>query len=333
MIDCTSLLPIPHSAVFAHPDWHYWGGTALPFEGRWYRIFARWRKEYSFGAWITHSEIACAIGDNPLGPWSDVRPLLAREETAAWDAHNFHNPCPLYADGKFWIFYTGNRGDGSFWDHRNHQRVGVAWADHPLGPWTRCTAPIVSPTPGRWDHLITACPIVTQGPDGLYRMIYKGVADGKLPWGGAVCMGLAVAEHQAGPWVKQDGTFFCKEGFHFTTDDNYFWYEDGEYRAIVKDYGSHYQNRARQALVRFSSPDARNWEPVSPDPVLTLFELQFQDGLRGSLHRVDQPQLVRDTEGKAVALCLSIKEQPDEVSNDLSYTVMVPLAKDSERLD
>jgi hypothetical protein len=164
-------------------------------------------------------------------------------------------------------------------------------------------------------------------------MIYKGVADGKLPWGGAVCMGLAVAEHQAGPWVKQDGTFFCKEGFHFTTDDNYFWYEDGEYRAIVKDYGSHYQNRARQALVRFSSPDARNWEPVSPDPVLTLFELQFQDGLRGSLHRVDQPQLVRDTEGKAVALCLSIKEQPDEVSNDLSYTVMVPLAKDSERLD
>jgi hypothetical protein len=167
----SSLFAVPAEGLFKDPDWHLWGGTALPFDGRWYRIFARWRKSTSFNSWVSHSEIACGVGESPIGPWSDIRTILGREETSAWDAHNFHNPAPIFSEGKFWLFYTGNRGNGEFWDHRNHQRIGVAVAEHPFGPWKRFPAPIIEPTPGGWDHLITNCPTVTRGADGVYRMV------------------------------------------------------------------------------------------------------------------------------------------------------------------
>jgi len=231
----------------------------------------------------------------------------------------------MLAEGKFWLFYTGNHGNGEFWDHRNHQRIGVAVADHPLGPWRRSEKPIVDTTPGGWDHLITACPTVAQGADGIYRMIYKGVSEGELPFGGSVRMGLAIARHPAGPWVKQRGNFFCEEGVQFTSDDNYLWFQDGLFRAIVKDYGSHFQTKAKEALVLFTSPNALDWELVSPDPVLSTFHLTIGKERKGPFHRMEQPQLVFNSKGEAVALCLSIKEKPDDVDDDLCYTVQVPL--------
>jgi hypothetical protein len=325
MITSDQLLPIPAQAIFNDPDWNVWGGTALEFKGRWYRIFARWHKKTTHWGWATHSEIACAVGDSPLGPWSDVRPLLKREETDAWDAHNFHNPCPVFAEGRYWLFYTGNRGDGTFWGHRNQQRVGVAVSDHPAGPYERQPEPLLDVTLGSWDHLITACPIVMRGPDGTYRMIYKGVSEGPPPFGGTVRMGLATAPHPSGPWTKQPGTFFSKEGVQFTTDDNFFWHEGGRFHAIVKDYGRHYQPHAEKALVCFSSTDARNWVPVAEDPTLLAYDVPFADGARGPFNRVDQPQIVFDSAGRKVALCLSIKEAPDKVDEDLCYSAMMPL--------
>ena len=325
MITASSLLAVPPEGIFKDPDWHLWGGTALPFENKWYRIFARWPKNTSFDSWVSRSEIAGAVGDSPIGPWSDVRTLLGREESDKWDAHNFHNPAPIFAEGKFWLFYTGNRGNGEFWDHRNHQRIGVAVADHPFGPWKRSSQPIVDTTPGGWDHLIANCPTVTRGPDSLYRMVYKGVSEGPLPFGGTVRMGLAIAAHPAGPWEKQSGNFFCKEGVKFTSDDNYIWFEDGLYRAIVKDYGNHFQSQAKEALVLFTSRNALDWELVSPDPVLTTFHLTIGNDRRGPFFRLDQPQLIFDSGRCARALCLSIKEQPDKMNDDLSYTVQIPL--------
>lgn len=324
MINSTCLKPIPSAGVFRQDGWHLWGGTALFHENRWYRIFARWKKEAGFNAWVTHSEIAGAVGDGSLGPWSEIRTLLGRSDASDWD-HNFHNPFLVMFDGRFWLFYTGTRGNGEFWNHRNNQRIGVAVADHPLGPYERLPAPVIDVSSGGWDHLITACPIVSRGPDGLFRMIYKGVSDGPAPFGGTVRMGLAIAEHPSGPWKKQKGNFFCKDGVQFTTDDNYFWYQDGSYWAIVKDYGGHYQDQEKKALVVFSSPDAIHWEPVSPDPVLSTFSLMFDDGKRRPFFRVEQPQLVFDSSGRSIALCLSIKEKPDKEDEDLSYTVMVPL--------
>jgi hypothetical protein len=42
----------------------------------------------------------------------------------------------------------------------------------------------------------------------------------------------------------------------------------------MKDYGGHFQKEAREAWVMFQSRDARKWELVQPDPVLTLFNIR-----------------------------------------------------------
>lgn len=171
--------------------------------------------------------------------------------------------------------------------------------------------------------MITACPTVAAGPDGIYRMIYKGVSDGPLPFGGTVRMGLATARHPAGPWMKQQGNFFCVEGVQFTSDDNYLWFQDGLFRAIVKDYGGHFQSAAKEALVLFTSRNAMDWELVASDPVLTTFHLTIGNERKGPFDRLEQPQLVFDPEGRAVALCLSVHEKEGD---ELAYTVQVPLA-------
>jgi len=326
MLNALSLLPVPPEGIFKDPEWNLWGGTALPFENRWYRIFARWPKKTTFNGWTTDSEIACAVGDNPIGPWTETQTLLGGIKNGQRDTYRFHNPAPIFAEGKFWLFYTQNHGNGEFWDHRNHQRISVAWAHHPLGPWQQSASPIIETTPGGWDHLITACPTVARGPDGLYRMIYKGVSEGPLPFGGTVRMGLATAEHPAGPWTKQPGNCFCVEGVQFTSDDNYIWFQDGLFRAIVKDYGGHYQKVAKEALVLFTSPDALNWELISPDPILTTFHLTMGKERQGPFHRLEQQQLVFAPEGQPIALCLAVKETDDKVNEDLGYIVQVPLS-------
>lgn len=320
------VLRVPETGVFAAPEWHLWGGSAVRHEGLWYRIFARWPRELGFRAWVTHSEVAAAVGDSPIGPWRDPRPLFGRGDPSAWDGANCHNPLPLFAEGRYWIFYTGNRGNGDFWEHRNNQRVGVAVADHPLGPWERMTAPLIDTTEGGWDHLMTALPAVTRGPDGYYRMLYKGVSAGKPPFGGNVRVGLAVAPHPAGPWEKQPGNFFFVDGVQFPSDDNCLWYDGERYRAIVKDYGGYFQNAAKPALVLFESPDAEHWRLSEPDPVLASFWLEFADGgVRGPLTRLEQQQIIFEPNGRAVALALSVKERPDEDGADAGYCVHIPL--------
>lgn len=322
----SSLLPVPPEGILSNPDWHIWGGSVVPCGNEWYRIFARWRRCHGFNGWVTHSEIACAVGDNPVGPFDNAQTILGPRALSAWDGANCHNPLPLFADGKFWLFYTGNTGNGDFWCHRNNQRIGVAVADHPMGPWEQFDAPLIAPTPGSWDHLMTALPSVARGSDGIYRMLYKGVSAGPPPFGGNVRVGLATAAHPAGPWMKQDGNFFFVEGEQFPSDDNCLWFDGVLFRAIVKDYGRHFQDRADEALVLFESDDARTWHPTQPDPLLATFSLNFVDrGLRGPFSRLEQPEVVCDSNGHPIVLCLSVKEETDEVNDDIAYAVQVPL--------
>jgi hypothetical protein len=86
----------------------------------------------------------------------------------------------------------GNTGDrnkvsGLNWSHRNNQRIGVAVADSPAGPWKRFDKPLIDTTPGFHDAQCLANPTVTERPDGGYLMVYKAVAEKKpQPFGGPV---------------------------------------------------------------------------------------------------------------------------------------------------
>jgi len=114
------------------PGAHVWGGgpVAGP-DGRYYHLYARWAAEAGFHAWVTHSKIGWAVGDSPLGPWTVQGTLLGARR--GWD-QVLHNPDVHCFEGRYYLYDTGNHGDGDWWTHRNHQRVGVAVADCPERP-------------------------------------------------------------------------------------------------------------------------------------------------------------------------------------------------------
>lgn len=323
------LQPLPSHAILRDPDWHIWGGGMVrTADGICHLLVARWPKTCGFSAWVTHSEIAYATAPEPTGPYTIHGTALGRRAAGFWDADNAHNPMILAHAGKFYLYYTGNHGNGEWWTHRNHQRVGVAVADHPAGPWRRSGTPLVDVTRGAWDHQITACPIVTRGGDGRFYMVYKGVAEGPQPFGGQVRMGLAIAEEPQGPFVKQPGNFFDAPGVKFPSDDNFIWFADGEFHAIVKDYGGHFQSHDREALVLFRSSDARQWRPDGADPLLSRFELRWADGhIARPLARLDQPQIWFGNDGQPAVLFLAIKERADNDNTDISYNVHIPLQR------
>lgn len=70
-----------------------------------------------------------------------------------WDGLCTHNPTIHKFDGKYYLYYMGHTGDGKLlgspgkedlnWIHRNNQRVGLAVADSPNGPWTRFEEPLM----------------------------------------------------------------------------------------------------------------------------------------------------------------------------------------------
>ena len=170
-----------------------------------------------------------------------------------WDGAVTHNPNILTKDGKLYLFYMGNNGDGKYQTHRNNQRIGVAVANKPEGPWKRLDRPIidVSPDKSAFDSLCVTNPAAAVRPDGGILVIYKAVqyVEGK-PMGGNVRYGAALADNPEGPYTKAAGNIFEAEGEDakktwMLAEDPFIWFS--------RQYGNQYYaiaRRGRQVLGR-----------------------------------------------------------------------------------
>lgn len=133
--------------------------------------------------------------------WTEKGMALSKGKPGTWEGASVFTPNILVAEGKYWLFYTGVS--------RPHKRpynpdskIGIAVSDSPNGPWERlATNPALknSDNPDDFDsHLVDdACLIVREGK---YWFYYKGRQMGKSP--AQTQMGLAIAEHPQGPYVK-----------------------------------------------------------------------------------------------------------------------------------
>ncbi|MCY7356806.1 MAG: glycoside hydrolase family protein [Rudanella sp.] len=327
--------PVQATSVLQDPDWFIWGGGMVrTADGVCHGFFARWPRKAGFNAWVTHSEIIRATSPDPLGPWTMIGPVFDRR-AGFWDADNLHNPLIQEFDGKYYLYYSGNYGprDGTkegWWIHRNNQRAGVAVANHPAGPWQRFDKPLIEPTPGGTDHLLTNSPTVARRKDGRYVLIYKGVSDGPMPFGGKVRMHVAIGDSPTGPFVKQPGTVFGHETMPFPTDDNVIWGQSGRLYAIVKDYRGLYSQQARpgstekESLVLFTSDDGLDWR-LAAHPFVSDFHIRWADErVSERLHRLDQPQVWLEN-GKPSVLFLAVKAKSDDDNSDLSYNIQLKL--------
>ena len=263
-----------HSA-FRSDDMSIWGGSLVKGgDGLYHMLYSRWPKALGW-AWVTHSEIAHAVSESPFGPFRFRNVVLPPRGAEFWDGLCTHNPNLHIFEGRYYLYYMGNTGDGRAvgepgrdqlnWLHRNNQRIGVAVADTPDGPWQRLDTPVLGVSPDRSapDSLMTSNPAVCQRPDGGYLMIYKAVGhEYDLPFGGPVVHCVATSDSPLGPFVKGGDPVFTVAGDRFPAEDPYIWYQSGMYRALVKRI-THTEGCGREfSLVHYESEDgfvARGW--------------------------------------------------------------------------
>jgi hypothetical protein len=325
-LDFKSLLqPVPSSAKFIDPDYFIWGGSMIEGqEGKYHLFYSRWPKEFGHNAWLTHSEVAHAIADNPMGPYKHVDVALPARGAEYWDGLDTHNPTVHKFNGKYYIYYMGNTGDGKVtkkfnFSHRNKQRIGVAVADSPNGPWKRFDTPLidVSPNDDAWDALMASNPSILQKKDGSFLMVYKAVAKKKpLPGGGPVVHLVATSDSPTGPFKKHPDPVFTVPGERFPAEDPFIWRQGDDYWAIVKDMKGVFTNSGK-SLALFRSADGFDWRKAE-NPLVSLLEINWQSG-KQKVNHLERPQLWLKDGKPAILFCAA------DISRDHSFNVHIPL--------
>ena len=319
--------PVPLRARFELPDYYVWCGTlARAGDGAFHLLFSRWPRELGHNAWVTHSEIAYATARDPLGPYQFQGVVLPARGRRFWDGLCTHNPTVQRFGNKFYLYYMGNTGDGQAlktlnWTHRNNQRIGVAVADHPAGPWERFDRPLIDTTPGFYDALCCSNPSVTRRPDGGYLMVYKAVGNRRrLPFGGPVVHIVATSDSPLGPFTKHPQPVFTTKGVPFPAEDPFVWHMCDRYWAIVKDNAGYFTGRGR-SLALFEARDGFDWR-LSTHPLVATTEIIWADGRRQKLNSLERPQLWFDKGKPAALLCAADVDH----SRSHSFNLQIPLA-------
>ena len=322
----TMIQPVPPTAKFEDQGFIVWCGTMVRDDaGKCHLFYSRWPRQLGHYAWVTHSEVAHAIANQPLGPYKFVDVALPERGADFWDGHCTHNPTVMKFGKKFYLYYVGNTGDRKpsktlNWSHRNHQRIGVAVADSPNGPWTRMDHPLIEPTPDFHDALCLANPSVVQRPDGSYLMVYKAVgAQGKPPFGGPVVHVVATSDNPTGPFKKYPNPVFTKAGDSFAAEDPFIWRGKDRYWAVVKDFKGGFTGSG-PSLALFESTNGIDWQPAA-HPLVSTLKLTWTDGTTSPLEKLERPQIYLENGEPAVLFCAAAPV--GKLSE--SFNVQIPL--------
>ncbi|WP_158967521.1 glycoside hydrolase family protein [Paraglaciecola sp. L3A3] len=321
------LLPVPSHAKFIDPDYYIWGASMVEDDqGQYHLFYSRWPKAYGHNAWLTHSEIAHAVADSPTGPYKHLDVALPARGQEYWDGLDTHNPTVHKFGDKYYLYYMGNTGDGKIskgfnWSHRNNQRIGVAVANHPNGPWKRSDKPLIdiSSNKDAHDALMVSNPSIAQRADGKFVLVYKAVGKQKaLPGGGPVVHLVALSDNPDKDFVKQANPVFTKPGEAFPAEDPYIWSQDSQLWAIVKDMHGAF-SEVGQSLVLFESTDGLDWH-VATNPLVSKLQINWRaTGIHKVAH-LERPQLwLKD--GVPKVLFAAADENREH-----SFNVHIPLA-------
>jgi hypothetical protein len=326
---------VARHSVFASEEMSIWGGSLVRGDdGLYHMLYSRWPKRLGW-VWVTHSEIAHAVSESPFGPFTFRDVALPPRGVAHWDGLCTHNPNVHRFGDRYYLYYMGNTGDGKVvgepgkhglnWLHRNNQRIGVAVADSPGGPWERFDEPVldVSPDPDAPDSLMTSNPAVCQRPDGGYLMVYKGVGqEYDLPFGGPVVHCVATADSPIGPFVKGGIPIFTIEGDRFPAEDPYIWYQSGKYRAVVKRIRHPGEGARVFSLVQYESEDGFDWRPAKHEHVSDR-SIEWEDGETQQFPHLERPQAYIEDGAPIALLCAA--DAIDEAGVRHSFNVQIPL--------
>ena len=323
-------------SVFASDSMSIWGGSLAKGEdGLYHMFYSTWPKDIGW-EWVNYSVIAHAVSESPFGPFTHKDVALPDRGADYWDGSCTHNPTVHKFSGKYYLYYMGNFGDEKIvsvpgkqkinWLHRNNQRIGVAVADDPNGPWKRFDEPVLDITHGdslAHDALMTSNPSVCQMSDGKILMVYKAV--GKkfpLPHGGPVVHMVAIADSPTGPFKKYPDPVFTFEGERFPAEDPYIWFQDGKYRAIVKRI-KHEGKKRIFSLVHYDSKDGIHWDKAK---YFNISDRRFtwENGKTQQFDHLERPQVFIENGNPVALLCAADTIDSNNVRH--AFNVQIPLA-------
>jgi predicted GH43/DUF377 family glycosyl hydrolase len=333
------LQPAPLTARLSEPGYYVWCGSMVRGDdGKYHLFYSHWPQRLGFDAWVSHSEICHAVSDQPLGPYQPKDVALPPRGKEFWDGLCTHDPTVMKFGSKYYLYYMGNTSDHPMgdapdlavmkterWVYRNNQRVGVAVADDPNGPWTRFDQPLIAPTPGFVDALCCNDATVTARPGGGYLMIYKAVGDkNPLPFGGPVVHVVATSDSPTGPFKKEPTPVFLKEGASFPAEDPFVFTYRGLYWTLLKDQGGYYTDQAGKgrSLVLFESQDGLHWN-LAKHPFVSPREIHWADGHTQELYALERPQLWFENGEPAILFCAA----DGSTHRAESFNVHIPLKK------
>lgn len=317
---------VSKDSIFEMEGHFVWCGTQVKGDdGLYYLYFSFWPKgEDFYDGWVKYSKVGYAVSSSPYGGF-EYRGIALEGSGKGWDRDVIHNPAVIKHEGKYYMYYMGNYGNGEYWSHRNHQRVGVAVAEHPAGPWKHSEEPVVDITPNSFDSLMTSNPSVTRGGDGRFYMIYKAVSDqGELPRGGAVICGMAVADHPLGPFRKYGKPVLVNPENDWSVEDAFIWFENGKFYCIAKDFHGYFTKAGRAQVALFECEDAVSWQP-SEHVVAFTREITWDDGTIMEVRHLERPQLYIE-DGKPVCLrcaCAFYEEAPADAPGHAASTTLL----------
>ena len=316
--------PISADNIFKTEGYYNWGTSIIKGkDGKYHLFYSRWKKEYGFYGWLTHSEVAHAISKSPSGPWKYVGTALKGAHNNRWDAITAHNPKIKYFDGKYYLYYIAtNLGDKSFteeelietarvgYSHPNwkilrpNQRTGVAVSNSINGPWERMDNPLIEPS-GPITTL-TVNPAIDKGKDGNYYLIVKGDKPNETRF--IRNQAVAISKSPLGPFKIQERPVID----YIDTEDMSVWYDDNRQRF----YGVFH---AQGFIGMVTSEDGINWEK-SNEYVLMPKQVKMADGSILVPDRLERPFIYHEN-GEPKVLSLAVKK------GDASYSIFIPIEK------
>lgn len=281
--------PISRQGIVSVPGMIVWCGTMVRTpDGRCHLMLSLWPEDTGFDGWISNSQIGYAVAENLETEYEFKGIVLTGSgKPDSWDRDMVHNPWIIYHDRKFYMYYTGNYGDGTFEYHRFTQRVGLAVSDKPAGPWIRLEQPLPQSQPGSWDELVSCNPSVCQMADGRFIMLYRACSNKDNPHHhGDIVLGAAFADKPEGPFIRHSEPIFRREGEPFAAEDPGVFLWNNKLYAVFKDMGSWYNLESSRSLMLAESMNGKDWEIGKP---LTTRSLQFVNNGLVEHFRVERP--------------------------------------------
>ena len=316
-MDFQKRLQKPDKTNILEQDGYYvWCGSAVKDGAGTYHLFAsRWPKDCGAHAWVADSTIIRCEARSPEGPYTIIEELAVLK-SQPWASEMAHNPTVKKIGDRYYLFYIGtafNRetdplGDNvSFHFHpaRLGQRIGVAVADSPAGPWVPYeNNPILSPREkGNWDSMFVTNPSILVERDGSVRLMYKCEAESEDKNVHVLMLGMAVAPRPEGPYERAGPSPL----FPYDVEDPFIWEEDGVYWMLAKDMTGAIVEK--WAGVLFRSDDAVNWK-IAENKLAYNHTVEYADGSSERYYFVERPQLLLE-DGKPVCLFTAVGQIKD----------------------